>query len=96
MSGGHFEYQQYRIEDIAKSIEELIKSNDDESLNEWGYRRGGGYSAETIEKFKTAVDTLRKAAIMAQRVDWLVSGDDGEDSFHRRWAEELEKLEKGE
>jgi nicotinic acid mononucleotide adenylyltransferase len=92
MSGGHFEYQQYRIEDIAKSIEELIKSNDDESLDEWGYRRGHVYSIETIEKFKTAVDTLRKAAIMAQRVDWLVSGDDGEDSFHRRWDEELKEI----
>lgn len=92
MSGGHFEYQQYRIEDIAKSIEELIKSNDDESLNEWGYRRGRDYSAETIVKFKTAVDTLRKAAIMAQRVDWLVSGDDGENSFHDRWDEELKEI----
>ena len=94
MSGGHFDYQQYRIEDIAKSIKELIASNDDESLNEWGYRRGNGYSAETIEKFKIAVDTLRSAAIMAQRVDWLVSGDDGEDSFHRRWDEELNVTEK--
>jgi nicotinic acid mononucleotide adenylyltransferase len=94
MSGGHFEYQQYRIEDIARSIEELIESNDDESLTEWDTRRGKGYSAETIEKFKTTIDTLRKAAIMAQRVDWLVSGDDGEDSFHRRWAEELSKYER--
>jgi hypothetical protein len=93
MSGGHFEYQQYRIEDIAQSIEELIKSNDDESLNEWGYRRGHGYSTETIEKFKIAVDTLEKAAIMAQRVYWLVSGDDvGEDSFHQCWDEELKQI----
>jgi hypothetical protein len=94
MSGGHFDYAQYRIEDIARGIEELIESNDDESLNEWGDRRGRGYSVETIEKFKIAVDTLRKAAIMAQRVDWLVSGDDGEDSFHRRWDKELEGLNK--
>jgi hypothetical protein len=93
MSGGHFEYQQYRINDIASQIKELIESNDDESLNEWGCRRGYGYSAETIEKFKTAVYTLNKAAIMAQRVDWLVSGDDGEDNFHRRWEKELNELE---
>ena len=92
MSGGHFEYQQYRLHDIASQIKELIESNDDEY--EWGYRRGNGYSAETIEKFKIAVDTLEKAAIMAQRVDWLVSGDDGEDSFHRRWDEELNVTEK--
>ena len=93
MSGGHFKYQQYRLNDIASQIKELIESNDDESLNEWGYRRGHGYSTETIEKFKIAVDTLEKAAIMAQRVYWLVSGDDGEDSFHRRWNKELEEHE---
>jgi hypothetical protein len=94
MSGGHFEYQQYRLNDIASQIKELIESNDDESLNEWGYRRGKGYRAETIEKFKIAVDTLEKAAIMAQRVYWLVSGDDGEDSFHQCWDEELEEHER--
>jgi hypothetical protein len=94
MSGGHFDYAQYRIEDIVRGIVELVESNDDESLDEWGCRRGHGYRAETIEKFKIAVDTLRRAAIMAQRVDWLVSGDDGEDSFHRRWNEELEEHER--
>jgi hypothetical protein len=26
---------------------------------------------------------------MAQRVDWLVSGDDGESSFLKRWLEEV-------
>jgi hypothetical protein len=26
---------------------------------------------------------------MAQRVDWLLSGDDGEDSFLLRWDEEV-------
>jgi hypothetical protein len=26
---------------------------------------------------------------MAQRVDWLVSGDDGEESFMRRWEKEV-------
>lgn len=96
MSGGHFDYVQYRIKDIARGIEELIASNDDESLNEWGDRRGRGYGSDTIEKFKLAVDTLRIAATMAQRIDWLVSGDDGEESFHRRWDEELEKLKQHE
>ena len=43
-------------------------------------------------KIKIAVDLLRSAAIYVQRIDWLVSGDDGEDSFHRRLQKELEKL----
>ena len=37
---------------------------------------------------------LRKAAIYAQRIDWLLSGDDGEESFIRRLYDELEQLDK--
>lgn len=89
MSGGHFDYAQYRIEDIAVGINEVIAANDDETLNEWGGRRGNGYPPEIIEKFREAAHTLRQAAEMAQRVDWLLSGDDGEDSFLRRWDKEV-------
>jgi hypothetical protein len=32
---------------------------------------------------------LNQALIYAQRIDWLVSGDDGEDTFHARLAEDL-------
>ena len=89
MSGGHFQYQQHRIEDIAVEIDELIGSNDDQSLDEWGQRRGNNYQPEIIEKFREAAHTLRQSAEMAQRVDWLVSGDDGEESFMRRWRKEV-------
>jgi hypothetical protein len=89
MSGGHFQYQQYRIEDIAKDIDELIGSNNDHSKNEWGDTRGRNYPPEVIEKFRETAHTLRQAAEMAQRVDWLVSCDDGEDSFLRRWEKEV-------
>jgi hypothetical protein len=89
MSGGHFQYQQYRIEDIAVEIDELIVSNDDESLDEWGQRRGNNYPPEILEKFREAAHILRQAAEMAQRVDWLVSGDDGEESFLHRWHKEV-------
>ena len=89
MSGGHFQYQQYQIEEIANEIDRLIESNDDETLNDFGERFGNEYSPEVIEKFKEAAHTLRRAAEMAQRVDWLVSGDDGEDSFMLRWEKEV-------
>ena len=85
MSGGHFNYDQSRIRYIADEIEELITSNDD--------RFGYGYSAETIAEFEKAVKYLRLAYIYAHRVDWLVSGDDGEESFHQRLKEQLNRLE---
>ena len=96
MSGGHFEYQQYRIDDIVREIEDLIEQNNSNELGEHGYPVGRGYSEETITKFKEALTTLRRGAIMAQRIDWLVSGDDGENTFHKRWDEELNKLMLGE
>lgn len=54
------------------------------------------FSEETLAEFKKAVHILKQAEIYAQRIDWLLSGDDGEESFHERLKEELEKLKKNE
>jgi len=89
MSGGHFDYQQNVIHDIADEVETLIQTNDIDDKDEYGDVIGRHYSAETIAKFKQAAHTLRRAAAMAQRVDWLVCNDDGEDAFHRRWDKEV-------
>ena len=88
MSGGHFDYRQCAIGDIADSIGELIKTNHDK--DEYGYSYD--FSDTTIQEFKNARNLLRKAAIYAQRIDWLVSGDDSEDTFHERLKDELEQL----
>ena len=92
MSGGHFNYKQYEIRHIADEIEHLIITNDSEEKDEYGYTKGRHYTPETIAKFHEALATLRRAEIMAQRIDWLVSGDDGEDCFHSRWGEGIAKL----
>lgn len=92
MSGGHFDYQQFRIGGISQAIEELIESNHDQTLNSWGEKIGRNYSEETIAKFRQAVTVLLKAEAMAQRIDCLVSGAESEESFHRRWNEEVNKI----
>lgn len=95
MSGGHFDYDQYRIRQIADSIDQLIRQNGkkkDYKVSEWEDEHYYEYPAEVIEKFKEGYDTLRKAEIYAQRIDWLVSGDDGEESFIERLKEDLEKF----
>lgn len=51
------------------------------------------YSEETLAEFRKGVQLLRKAYIYAQRIDWLLSDDDGEDTFHERLKEELDELE---
>lgn len=92
MSGGHFNYKQYQLGYMADEIEELILKNDDDGKNEWGDTIGHHYEKDTIIEFMKAVELLRKAQVYVQRIDWLVSGDDGEDSFHKRLANDLNQL----
>ncbi len=50
------------------------------------------YSDETFKEFEEALVILKKAHIYTQRIDWLISGDDGEDSFHERLSEDMKSL----
>ena len=50
------------------------------------------YSKETIKEFKKGLAILKKAYVYAQRIDWLLSADDGEESFHRKLKEDLDNL----
>ena len=93
MSGGHFDYNQYRITTIAETIESFIFNNKSEEVDQWGDKLSRGYSKETIKEFERAVLFLNLAYTYAQRIDWLVSGDDGEETFHRRLADDLKNLD---
>ena len=90
MSGGHFDYKQHYIQDIIDEIEDLIKNNNVE--NEWGY--SNDYSDEIIEKFKVGLKILKQAEIYTTRIDWLVSGDDGEETFLERLKDDLGEINK--
>ena len=43
---------------------------------------------QTIETMKEAYRQIRIAEIYATRVDWMMSGDDGEDTLRERLKEE--------
>jgi len=108
MSGGHFEYNQHKIGYIADEIEQLIRKNGKEKTKEEmrdeGWRDPDWYEKypedkfhykypdEVIEEFKKGLEILRQAEVYAQRIDWLVSGDDGEESFLERLKEDLNNL----
>jgi hypothetical protein len=105
MSGGRFDYNQYKIGYIADAIEhEIEKSGRPKTREElkeetwhdeeWYHKYPEDlnhykYSDEVIDKFRYGVKILRIAQIYAQRIDWLLSGDDGEESFLRRLEEDL-------
>ena len=48
-----------------------------------------------LKKYREALDCMERASIYAQRIEWLLSADDGADNFILRTEEELEKLESG-
>jgi hypothetical protein len=110
MSGGRFDYDQYKIGYIAEAIEKEIEMSGkpktrqelkDEPWHdaEW-YKKYPEdlnhykYSDEVIAKFKDAINILKIAEVYAHRIDWLLSGDDGEESFLKRFDNDLEKLNK--
>jgi hypothetical protein len=110
MSGGHFNYEQYKIGHIANEVEQLIEKSGrektKEELKEESWRDPDWYKKypedlnhykypdEVIDKFKEGLKLLRMAEVYAQRIDWLVSGDDGNETFLRRLNDDLSKLEK--
>ena len=92
MSGGFYDYNDYIITEIAESIENKIENNDvkpDFWCGEW---EGKIYNDQVIEEFKKAYAIFKIAEIYSHRVDWLFSGDDGEDSFLRRTKEKFDDL----
>jgi hypothetical protein len=109
MSGGHWDYLQYRFTDVAEDVKKLIEKNGKEKTEreltedswrdpEWYEKYPEDkfhykYSDEIIEKFKEGLKHIELAQIYMQRLDWLLSGDDGDESFISRLEEDLKKLE---
>ena len=80
MSGGAFNYQ-----NNSCAIDKLT--------TELKYI-GNKYSPKTIEEFQKGLKILKEADVYLRRIDYLLSGDDGEETFHERLKEELEELKK--
>ena len=101
MSGGAFEYRQNQIDWIIEGIEDHLESMGKEKgdVND-PYMRDfySKYPEERIypvdseevqERMRHAIKALKIAKVYAQRVDWYLSGDDGEESFLERLDKEL-------
>jgi len=104
MSGGHFEYKQRQIDLIVDGIEEHLELMGKErwDVNTLGRRefyseypeeRTYPFESEKVqERMVQAIRALKIAKVYAQRVDWYLSGDDGEESFLERLDKELDNL----
>ena len=106
MSGGRFDYKQWHIGSIAEQIEqEVIMSGKPIPKSKWDFFEREEYNEthkqpmnyafpeEALRRMEEAIYALRRAAIYAQRTDYLISGDDGEESFMERLKKELAELD---
>jgi len=76
MSGGDLcDYCQYSLDNIVEELEEKIEKD--------------VYIEEIKILLLLVIADLKKNAILLQRIDWLVSGDDGIESFHERLTKQL-------
>lgn len=75
MSGGHFNGSEYQIRNIQDEIREELAKDD--------------WNSDIKAKFEEAIFVLEQAFIYAHRIDWLLSGDDGEDNFIERLEKDL-------
>jgi hypothetical protein len=83
MSGGHFNdngYIYYRVYEFADELESAIQNNDRVDDPDYYSPR---YSKEVIGYLKPKVEEIRKMAKLMKEIDYLYSGDHGEDSFMR-------------
>jgi hypothetical protein len=78
MSGGHFQYS--GLEHVADEIESIIHENEYD------------FSEEILDEFMRGVIAIKLANIYIKRIDWLISGDDGEESFHKRLNEDMNNV----
>jgi len=79
MSGGYFDYEQCRMQNMADRLASVIETNDE-------------FSKETLAEFHKGLVLLMVAAIYLERIDFLLSSDDREETFHKRLKEDMDKL----
>ena len=107
MSGGHWGYKQYFMTEVIEDLDKLICQNGKLKSNEllreesrWDldyfekYPKDKfhiEYSSEVIKEFKKGLEIIKKSQIYIQRIDYLLSGDDGPESFIERLKEELDE-----
>ena len=91
MSGGHFgDYDYYKVYQFADELEVEIQNNN-KKLDEYEY--APNFSPETIKYLRKQLRLMRYVAEIMRHIDYLYSGDHGEDTFMERVKEVEAKYE---
>lgn len=83
MSGGTFNHQEAIISVISSDLEYVIENNDDSSKDEYGFRRGKGYSKETLERLDKLAKMCDICFSLVKSADYLLADDTTEEGFQK-------------
>lgn len=85
MGGGHFEYNCFRISQFAEDLQHAIDVNSsNEQIDDFGtLLLGRHFGDDVLVALKESQAIIEKAGVLAKEIEWLYSGDHGEDSFLR-------------
>jgi hypothetical protein len=92
MSGGHFGdcgYDYYKVSQFADELEVEIANNGKERNEDrtYGCEWYPNHDSDVIDYLETQVPKLRKMAEIMKHIDYLYSGDIGDDNFLLRVKE---------
>lgn len=87
MSGGFFDYQQYKIKYLAENIEDLVKELNEEDRHIYLKRK------QELQKYlEEAIFMLEKAYLIVNNVDYLMADDTSEASCLSRIEKDLKEI----
>lgn len=110
MSGGSMDYVAWKIRDAAQQIQheladaelcrksgrlyDVSKYYKDKNPEVSYLQSSEELTDAVIKRLRDALICVRKAAIYAERVEWLTSGDDGHETFCMELDKQLADCEK--
>jgi hypothetical protein len=92
MSGGLFDYNQHRLLEAVNTLRTTIETI--KKVRSGALRGNDHYpevNIQSLAALEQGLKYLRLAYVYMQRIDWSLSGDDGEDCFQKRLTAALNR-----
>ena len=80
MSGGCWNYVQHQVQDVIDDLEHTLEVNEE------------CFSEDTLIELEVAIRFIKMAKVYIVRADWLLAGDDSEETFKERLSEDLKEV----
>lgn len=80
MSGGTYDYIQFKLNAVINEMLEDIAKEDCD------------YPEKVVEIMKVCIGHLSIGSTLLHRLDWYLAGDDGEGTLYRRLNEDLDEM----